>query len=177
MASFVSVAGKRFITNSNSSIFRENRRPAGWEGEMNNAFQSSFVPAISMRFISDGSTVVVTRNGWRENRRFHKLRFYTEKFQDYYERKEKKNRKVKAKPRVGGRRKRSEIVQHSYFCNNRALQETTYSWQQYYYLYSLSWTLDQWCRVSCLWGITESSKGHNLSTKMALEHLDTMSTL
>jgi hypothetical protein len=30
------------------------------------------------------------------------LRFYTEKFQDYYERKEKKkNRKVKAKPRDG----------------------------------------------------------------------------
>jgi hypothetical protein len=30
------------------------------------------------------------------------LRFYTEKFQDYYERKEKKkNRKVKAKPRGG----------------------------------------------------------------------------
>jgi hypothetical protein len=29
------------------------------------------------------------------------LRFYTEKFQDYYGRKEKKNRKVKAKPRDG----------------------------------------------------------------------------
>ena len=27
------------------------------------------------------------------------MRFYTEKFQDYYERKEKKNRKVKAEPR------------------------------------------------------------------------------
>ena len=29
------------------------------------------------------------------------MRFYTGKFQDYYARKEKKNRKVKAKPRDG----------------------------------------------------------------------------
>ena len=72
----------------------------GEKGEKNSAFRPSFVPAISMRFIRDGSTVVVTRNG-RTNRRFHKLRFYAEKFQDYYERKEKKNRKVKAKPRDG----------------------------------------------------------------------------
>jgi hypothetical protein len=50
------------------------------------------------------------------------------------------------------------------------------NWQKYNYLYPFFWTLDQW-RVSRLWRVIDSSKGHNSYIKIAVGYLETMSTL
>jgi len=74
------------------------------------------------------------------------LRFYTEKFEDYYERKEKKNRKVKAKPRDGVVSGVEDGVQNPvHRIHNSAVTECykkqltkLQNWRKYNYLYPFS---------------------------------------